>query len=80
MKKEIFRKMVARAAMTLFALFCFLGEANAQKTLPYEYDFENCWVSTLEADGWSKVDCDENSGIYAAGSLEGQGRIHLCRP
>ncbi len=69
--------MVARAAMTLLALFCFHGGANAQKTLPYEYDFENCWVSTLEADGWSKVDCDENSGIYAAGSLEGQGQLQF---
>ena len=72
MKKGIFRKMTARAAMTLFALFCFLGGANAQKTLPYEYDFENCWVSTLEADGWSKVDCDAKSGIYAGSSLEGE--------
>ena len=77
MKKKVFTMMMARAAMTLLALFCFHGGANAQKTLPYEYDFENCWVSTLEADGWSKVDCDENSGIYAAGSLEGQGQLQF---
>ena len=77
MKKKVFTTTMARAAMTLLALFCFHGGANAQKTLPYEYDFENCWVSTLEADGWSKVDCDENSGIYAAGSLEGQGQLQF---
>lgn len=68
MKKEIFRKMVARAAMTLFALFCFLGEANAQKTLPYEYGFEKGDPVT---EGWSMVDCDKQSEIYAGSSMGG---------
>ena len=39
----------ARTAMTLLALFLFLGGARAQQALPYEYGFEN---NDLSADGW----------------------------
>ena len=40
----------ARTAMTLLALFLFLGGARAQKALPYEYGFED---NDLSADGWT---------------------------
>ena len=59
---------LARAAMMLLALFCFLGGANAQKALPYEYSFEN---GNLVAEGWSKVDCGEQSTIFAGGDVDG---------
>ena len=38
----------ARAAMVFIAMFCFAGEAWAQKALPYEYGFEN---NDLAAEG-----------------------------
>lgn len=60
MKNKTLTMMTARAAMTLLALFCILGGANAQKTLPYEYGFENMHV---DDEGWSRVDCTEGTGI-----------------
>ena len=68
MKKKVFSMMMVRAAMTLLALFCFLGGANAQKSLPYEYGFENADFAT---EGWSTVDCDKQSKLGTGSFIHG---------
>ena len=68
MKKKVFTTMMVRAAMTLLALFCFHGGANAQKSLPYEYGFENADFAT---EGWSTVDCDKQSKLGSGSFIDG---------
>ena len=69
MKNKTLTMMTARAAMTLLALFCILGGANAQKTLPYEYGFENMHV---DDEGWSRVDNHKLTDTALGSMIEGK--------
>ena len=75
MKKMSYPRFLARAAMTLLAVFCFLG-ARAQQALPYTYGFEN---NNLEADGWTAIVTSSSSGINSAGSSVAHGGTYLFR-
>ena len=51
---------LAKASMMLLAVFFSLTGAWAQKTLPYEYGFEN---NDLAAEGWTMENCKPSTGI-----------------
>lgn len=59
---------LVRTAMTLLALFCFLGGADAQKAFSYDYGFEN---GDLAAEGWSLAEAGEGMGIANAAAHTG---------
>ena len=64
MEKRKNKTRLARAAMTLLVMLCFLGGARAQQALPYEYGFEN---NDLAADGWTTLNATStNTGINSA--------------
>ena len=58
MEKRKNKTRLARAAMTLLVMLCFLGGARAQQALPYEYGFEN---NDLAADGWTTLNESTNN-------------------
>ena len=63
MEKRKNKTRLARAAMTLLVMLCFLGGARAQQALPYEYGFEN---NDLAADGWTTLNATStNTGIHS---------------
>ena len=76
MKQFKHKTLLARAAMTLLAMLCFLGGARAQQALPYSYGFEN---NDLDAEGWTAQITSSSSGIYNAGSSTAHGGTYLFR-
>ncbi|MCR5242086.1 MAG: hypothetical protein K6D61_04375 [Prevotella sp.] len=68
MKQFKHKTLLARAAMTLLAMLCFLGGARAQQALPYEYGFED---NNLATDGWTALITSTSSGINNAAAHEG---------
>lgn len=68
MEKRKNKTRLARAAMTLLVMLCFLGGARAQQALPYEYGFEN---NDLAVDGWKLNATSSSTGINSAASHSG---------
>ena len=64
---------LAKASMMLLAVLFSLTGAWAQKTLPYEYGFEN---NDLAAEGWTMENCKSSTGIYS--SLKRTGDYAFC--
>ena len=71
MKRRI--TFLTRASMMLFAVLFSFTSARAQQSLPYEYGFE----TALADEGWTTVDCHNNTGINNSEKYEGSSAFRF---